>query len=92
MQEMPININNNFNEGTIIVRASDILKKLRSPQDRKNFALENSNLLYNIYKLIFRLVHPFFKRIRCNIFTSSDEGRKKMSPDRISIRVSSKFF
>ena len=45
MQEMPMNINNNFNEGTIIVRASDILKKLRSPQDRKNFALENSKYI-----------------------------------------------
>ena len=32
----------NFNDNTIIVRASDILKKLKSPQDRRNFALENS--------------------------------------------------
>jgi len=44
-QEMSVNINNNSNEGTIIVRASDILKKLRSPQDRKNFALENSKYI-----------------------------------------------
>ena len=26
----------------VIVKASDILKKLKSPTDRKNFALENS--------------------------------------------------
>jgi hypothetical protein len=31
----------NFNN-KVIVRASDILKKLKSPTDRKNFALENS--------------------------------------------------
>jgi len=27
----------------IVVKASDIIKKLRSPKDRHNFALENSN-------------------------------------------------
>ena len=32
---------NNFNN-KVIVRASDILKKLKSLTDRKNFALENS--------------------------------------------------
>lgn len=34
----------NIPENKIIVKASEILKKLKSPQDRKNFALENSML------------------------------------------------
>lgn len=34
--------NNNILNDKIIVKASDILKKLRTPQDRRNFALENS--------------------------------------------------
>ena len=29
----------------VIVKASDILKKLKSPTDRKNFALENSKTI-----------------------------------------------
>ena len=33
--------NNNINN-KVIVKASDILKKLKSPTDRRNFALENS--------------------------------------------------
>ena len=33
-------VNNQDNK--VIVKASDILKKLKSPTDRKNFALENS--------------------------------------------------
>lgn len=32
----------NPNQNKVIVRASEILKKLRSPADRRNFALENS--------------------------------------------------
>lgn len=32
---------NGFNN-KVIVKASDVLKKLKSPTDRKNFALENS--------------------------------------------------
>ena len=28
----------------VIVKASDILKKLKSPTDRRNFALENSEM------------------------------------------------
>ena len=31
---------------SVIVRASEILKKLRTFQDRKNFALENSKIIY----------------------------------------------
>ena len=48
----------------VIVKASDILKKLKSPTDRKNFALENSkstiskSFIFNV-----RLVYPEFKRI-----------------------------
>ena len=37
-----INIENN----KVVVKASDILKKLRSPTDRRNFALENSNIFF----------------------------------------------
>ena len=33
-------VNNQDNK--VIVKASDILKKLKSPTDRKNFAFENS--------------------------------------------------
>ena len=36
-------INNTNNK--VIVKASDVLKKLKSPKDRSNFALENSMLL-----------------------------------------------
>ena len=36
--------NNNINN-KLIVKASDILKKLKSPTDRRNFALENSMIL-----------------------------------------------
>ena len=37
-----INIRGNIQGEKVIVKASDILKKLRTPQDRKNFSLENS--------------------------------------------------
>lgn len=37
-------INNANNK--VIVKASDVLKKLKSPKDRRNFALENSMLLF----------------------------------------------
>lgn len=43
--------NNNQQENKVIVKASDILKKLKSPVDRRNFALENSNNLDNYIKL-----------------------------------------
>lgn len=36
-----IQIENNVGE-KILVKASEILKKLKTPQDRRNFALENS--------------------------------------------------
>ena len=39
--------NNNQQENKVIVKASDELKKLKSPVDRRNFALENSIFLYN---------------------------------------------
>lgn len=32
----------NINNNKIIVKASEVLKKLRTPTDRRNFALENS--------------------------------------------------
>ena len=35
----------NDSDNKDIVKASDILKKLKSPTDRKNFALENSKVL-----------------------------------------------
>jgi len=35
--------NNNLNN-KVIVKASDVLKKLKSPTDRRNFALENSKI------------------------------------------------
>ena len=35
----------NNQDNKVIVKASDILKKLKSPTDRKNFALENSKVL-----------------------------------------------
>lgn len=39
------NINNNNILGNkVVVKASDILKKLRTPQDRRNFAMENSKI------------------------------------------------
>lgn len=62
--------NNIIHNNKVIVKASDILKKLKSPTDRKNFALENSNIYFNyIYiNLIFRLVYTKIKRIRRNIF------------------------
>ena len=37
-------INNTNNK--VIVKVSDLLKKLKSPKDRRNFALENSMLLF----------------------------------------------
>jgi len=38
--------NHQLNEnGNVIVKASQILKKLKTYQDRKNFALENSKFL-----------------------------------------------
>ena len=48
MERIPPNINNpqiNQDPG-VIVRASEILKKLRTFQDRKNFALESSKIIY----------------------------------------------
>ena len=36
--------NNNINN-KVIVKASDILKKLKSPTNRRNFSLENSMIL-----------------------------------------------
>lgn len=44
MEGIPNNINagERIDDNKIMVRASDIIKKLRSPQDRRNFALENS--------------------------------------------------
>ncbi len=35
--------NNNLNN-KVIVKASDVLKKLKSPTDRRNFVLENSKI------------------------------------------------
>ena len=35
----------NNQDNKVIVKASDILKKLKSPTDRKNFVLENSKVL-----------------------------------------------
>ena len=35
--------NNNLNN-KVIVKASDVIKKLKSPTDRRNFALENSKI------------------------------------------------
>jgi hypothetical protein len=32
----------NIDNNKIIVKASEVLKKLRTPTDRRNFALENS--------------------------------------------------
>lgn len=48
MERIPPNANNpQINEyPNVIVRASEILKKLRTFQDRKNFALENSKNIY----------------------------------------------
>ena len=61
MEGIPENINvgENIGNNKIMVRASDIIKKLRSPQDRRNFALENSKSYFSLLKLIFtlRLVH-----------------------------------
>ena len=34
----------NKSNNKVIVKASDILKKLKSPTDRRNFALENSKM------------------------------------------------
>ena len=42
-------INNNRN---VIIKASDILKKLRTYQDRKNFALENSKFNHITFRLV----------------------------------------
>lgn len=38
--------NMNIHDNKVIVKASDILKKLKCPTDRKNFALENSIILF----------------------------------------------
>ena len=38
----------------VIVKVSDIMKKLNTWQDRKNFALENSKLIIDIFN---RLVY-----------------------------------
>ena len=35
----------NNQDNKVIVKASDLLKNLKSPTDRKNFALENSYIL-----------------------------------------------
>ena len=35
----------NNQDNKVILKTSDILKKLKSPTDRKNFALENSKVL-----------------------------------------------
>ena len=45
------NDNINIEEDKIIVKVSDVLKKLKSPCDCRNFALENSKSIYyyNIY-------------------------------------------
>ncbi len=40
------NIIQNIPDDKVIVKASDIIKKLRSPKDRHNFALENSKYVY----------------------------------------------
>ena len=36
----------NINNSKVVVKASDILKKLKTPTDRRNFALENSKFIY----------------------------------------------
>ena len=36
----------NIPDNKIVVKASEILKKLKSPIDRKNFAMENSMLFF----------------------------------------------
>lgn len=42
------NIIINPEENKIVVKATDILKKLRSGEDRRNFALENSKKYFII--------------------------------------------
>ena len=51
----------NDQDNKIIVKTRDILKKLKSPTDRKNFALENRkvSILFHSY---FRLVYTKFER------------------------------
>lgn len=38
--------------GNVLVKASDIMKKLKTYQDRRNFALENSKNYYFIFRLV----------------------------------------
>ena len=54
MERRPIDINNPQinNNRNVIVKASDILKKLRTYQDRKNFALENSKFNHITFRLV----------------------------------------
>jgi hypothetical protein len=40
------NFEGNNNGDKVIVKASEILKKLKSPQDRHNFAMENSKSIF----------------------------------------------
>ena len=50
------NDNINIEEDKIIVKVSDVLKKLKSPCDCRNFALENSKFIIIIF-INIRLVY-----------------------------------
>ena len=54
--------------GNVFVKATDIMKKLRTYQDRKNFALENSKFNYFISRLVSseRIWIRFIIYVRCS--------------------------
>lgn len=48
-----MNNNSQNEEQNVTVKVSEILKKLKTYQDRKNFALENSKTKYLYNRLVF---------------------------------------
>ena len=54
--------------GNVFVKATDIMKKLRTYQDRKNFALENSKHNYFISRLVSseKIGIRFIIYVRCS--------------------------
>ena len=75
------NIIRNMPDNKVVVKASDILKKLRSPKDRHNFALENSNNIYT-YNLFYCLdwFIPNLKGYDASFLLKVMKGEKKCLP------------
>lgn len=76
-----INIRGNIQGEKVIVKASDILKKLRTPQDRKNFSLENSKkFLKFFFNKILDWYIPNLKGYDATFLLKVMRGEKRCLP------------